>query len=103
VYVSLGNSKFQIPAGEYAAQLSIHGSAIEPATSTDVTGVVQAAQSIWIIIKLEGHQAQNLPKASLLTVDLGGSDHLLSLSAAAMLRDLTIGAKYESDPLSSTR
>jgi len=33
VYVLLGNSKFQIPAGEYAAQLSIHGSAIVPATS----------------------------------------------------------------------
>jgi hypothetical protein len=33
VYVSLGNSKFKIPAGEYAAQLSIHGSAIVPATS----------------------------------------------------------------------
>jgi hypothetical protein len=33
VYVSLGNSKFQIPAGEYATQLSIHGSAIVPATS----------------------------------------------------------------------
>jgi hypothetical protein len=65
---------------------------------------VQAAQSTWIIIKLEGHQAQNLPKASLLMVDLGGSDHLLSLSdTAAMLRDLTICAKYESDPVSSTR
>ena len=71
---------------------------------SDVTGVVQTGQTTWIIIKLESHQVQNLPKASLLTVDLGGSDHLLSLSdTAAMLRDLTIGAKYESDPLSSTR
>src|SRR6516225_9577820 len=71
---------------------------------SDVTGVVQTGQSTWIIIKLESHQVQNLPKASLLTVAFGGSDHWLFLSdTAAMLRDLTIGAKYESDPLSSTR
>ena len=64
---------------------------------------VQTGQSTWIIIKLESHQVQNLPKASLLTVAFGGSDHWLFLSdTAAMLRDLTICAKYESDPLSST-
>jgi len=66
---------------------------------SDVTGVVQTGQSTWIIIKLESHQVQNLPKASLLTVDLGGSDHWLFLSdTAAMFRDLAICAKYESTP-----
>ena len=53
---------------------------------SDVTGVVETRHGTWIIIKLES------------------SDHWLFLSdTAAMLRDLTICAKYESDPLSSTR
>ena len=104
VYVSLGNSKFQIAAGGYPAQVSLKGSTIVPGDVRSTTGVVEEGRPNWIVLKLQDHQIKNLPKASLLVISLGSKDHLLFLDdTLSMMRDLDLCAKHKSDPLKSAR
>jgi hypothetical protein len=104
VYVSLGNSAFNIPRGEYPVELSLNGSTIVPADVTTMTAVVKEGKGSWLTVKLLDHQIKNLPRAALITVSLAGKSHLLFLSDIGnLMRDLDTCAKYDSDPLRSAR
>lgn len=104
LYVSLGNQKFNIPPGAYPVAVALHGSMIVPRDEIAVNGIVEGGKNSFINIRLEDHQINNLPKASLLKLTLAGKDHLLFLDdTASMMRDLILCAKYDSDPLKSAR
>jgi hypothetical protein len=104
LYVSLGNQKFNIPPGAYPVAVALHGSMIVPRDEITVNGTVEAEKTSSISIRLEDHQINNLPKASMLKLTLAGKDHLLFLDdTASMMRDLMLCEKYDSDPLKSAR
>lgn len=102
-YISLVNSKFKIPVGEYPVGISLNGPGIG-GNEISSSGVVETGKENRVTIKFRDHQIRNFPKAALLTVNLAGKNHLLFLSdTESMLRDLATCGKYDSDPLKSAR
>jgi hypothetical protein len=102
--LSLANARFQIPAGQYPAGLTMGGTKFFPAVSDSVIGRVADGRPQTISIDLSSQQLQNLLIASWVKISLAGRDHMLNLSnAQEMIQSLQTCEKYKSDPLQSAR
>lgn len=78
--ISLANQRFEIPSGEYPVGFTVGGTQFFPAVSDNVKGVVQPERRQVISINLSDQQIRNFLKASWIMINLGGRNHMLSLS-----------------------